>query len=645
MSRQRAAAVPAGSTLSWDAATTATVAIARMTITILFAAGIAAHAVVFLALPVGIIYDIRRTMSKSVDVSRAKLAHSRAVVRATGCHPPLPPVGDAAAAAAYVATIAAHEATYDSVVNVTAAGLAGLFGDGFTPAVAALTHTHWAICAQAAVGVADAERVVRLPIDGVMVATAIGRTLAAGLAALGPVTTIVVSMATSFWIFPSLSVSMLLLSGVVLVWRLSNTVDKWTGSGGGRGGRGWLSRGSCVEGKGAAEWDRDARFADTCGRRGCRGKDAAGQGDDDAASAGEADECEADDSPRSSAGTQSPNQATAAAEVSAAPAVGWVWKLLSMAAEKGRQRGDPDDEAGIRSSIDGGRTAVGVRLAAADEEARGSGGSGGGNQDRAQRDPVTLRCGGDVQGRAQRNAVTLDKGAADVGDRGRHRDAVVASDGEELRPAADERWGVMDEGADEDPYDDEWDGYDDDDDAVDDTVFPADVDDVNPADAGFDDVDPVDGDADVHGDYDDDDDAGDDSDYAADGVVHVGHDYDDYATDDIDYPADGGDSDESGRWEEQYPADRGADRRHRPVTALDRRHCADDDAVTIPSDGEVIGGDARRRRGRRRAASPPPPLLPPTLPRPPTPPLPSVAPRAAAVRLRRTTRRRTATQR
>lgn len=242
MSRQRAAAVPAGSTLSWDAATTATVAIARMTITILFAAGIAAHAVVFLALPVGIIYDIRRTMSKSVDVSRAKLAHSRAVVRATGCHPPLPPVGDAAAAAAYVATIAAHEATYDSVVNVTAAGLAGLFGDGFTPAVAALTHTHWAICAQAAVGVADAERVVRLPIDGVMVATAIGRTLAAGLAALGPVTTIVVSMATSFWIFPSLSVSMLLLSGRPVCRHLRTTGMSGQGCGGTRRRRRRLSR-------------------------------------------------------------------------------------------------------------------------------------------------------------------------------------------------------------------------------------------------------------------------------------------------------------------------------------------------------------------------------------------------------------------
>lgn len=628
MSRQRAPAVPAGSALSWGAATTATVAIARMTITILFAAGIAAHAVVFLALPVGIIYDIRRAMAKSVDVSRAKLAHSRAVVRATGCHPPLPPVGDAAAAAAYVATIAAHEATYDSVVNVTAAGQAGLFGDGFTSAAAALTHTHWAICAQAAVGVADAERVVRLPIDGVMVATAIGRTLAAGLAALGPVTTIVVSMATSFWIFPSLSVSMLMLSGVVLVWRLSNTVDRWTGSRGGGGGRSCLSRGSHVKGKEVAEREQDARFAETRGRRGGHGDGVAGQRvDEDAASAGEADECEANDAPRSSAGAQSPRRATVAAAVSAAPIVGWVRKLLSMAAEKRRQFRDPD-EAGIRPSVGGGNTAAGVRPAAADEETWGSGGSGG-------------HC----EGRAQRDAGTLDEEVPDVGDGGRHRDAVVASDGEELCPAADDCWGITDDGADEDPYEDEWDGYDDDDDAVDDTGYPADVEDVDPADTGFDDVNPADADVDAGRDYDDDDDAVHDAEYAADGDVDVGHDYEDYATDDNDYPADGGEWDESGEWAEQHRADRVAHRRHRPVAALDRRHCADDDTIAIPSDGEAVGGDARRRNGRRRAASPPPPLLPPTVPRLPTQPLPSAAPRAAAVTPRRNTRRRTATRR
>ncbi|KAK1864635.1 hypothetical protein I4F81_007179 [Pyropia yezoensis] len=219
MTRPHDIPAPSRLVLSWNAATTATVAIARLTITVLFAAGIAAHAVVFLALPLGILFDVRRTVSKAMDVARTTVAHNRATARATGCHPPLPPFDNAAAASAYVATVAANAATSESVVNRTAAGLAGLFGDGFTAAAAALTPTHWGMCLEAAIGMADSERVVWLPLGGEMVATAIGRTLAAGVAALGPVTTMAASMAASFWIFPSLSASALMLSGVAVAWR------------------------------------------------------------------------------------------------------------------------------------------------------------------------------------------------------------------------------------------------------------------------------------------------------------------------------------------------------------------------------------------------------------------------------------------
>ncbi|GAB0497044.1 hypothetical protein MMPV_008367 [Pyropia vietnamensis] len=209
-------ASPSRFVLSWDAATRATDAIARLTITILFTAGIAAHAVVFLALPVGILYDIRRMVAKSMDVARATVAHSRATVQAIGCHPALPPVGYHAAASAYVATVAGNAATSESVINRTEAGLMGLFGDGFTAAVAALTPSHWGMCVDAAIEIADSERVMWLPIGGEMVATAIGRTFAAGVAAFGPVTTLVASMAASFWIFPSLSASALMLDSTGL---------------------------------------------------------------------------------------------------------------------------------------------------------------------------------------------------------------------------------------------------------------------------------------------------------------------------------------------------------------------------------------------------------------------------------------------
>lgn len=600
MTRPCVAPAPPRLVLSWDAATTATVAIARLTITILFAAGLAAHAVVFLALPVGILYDIRRTVAKSMDVARATVAHSRATVRATGCHPPLPPVGYAAAASAYVATVAAHAATSESVVNRTAAGLAGLFGDGFTAAAAALTPTHWGMCIEAAVGMADSERVVWLPIGGEMVATAIGRTLAAGVAALGPVTTMAASMAASFWIFPSLSASALMLSGVAVAWRISKTVDKWAGgtvdkwAGGGAGGRG---EGGIVHDfhsrrRGPMEWE-DARFADTWRRRRSRARRAVSRpADKDAASAGEREglalgsdgreaaaspavspvaiETEAGDSPRSSDGAQSLLPAAVATAVHAAPTVGWVRKLMAVAAGKGRQCRILDDKGGPLASVDGGKSVAGGH------------------------------------GRVQRAPIIFDGEIADDGGSGRHRLAVVASDGGERRPVTDECLDVTDDGTDGDSYDDEWDCYNDGDAAADDIDYPTDDD--------------------------DDDDVGDDK---------------GYATDDNDHPAEGDDWNERGWWEAQHPVDRvAADRRRRPAGSPDRRRCADDDAGAIPSDGEAVAGDARGRSRPRRGASQPPlraPTPPPPLPLPPPPPPPTV-PRAV-VAPRRTSRRRAAARR
>lgn len=597
MTRPHDIPTPSRLVLSWNAATTATVAIARLTITVLFAAGIAAHAVVFLALPLGILFDVRRTVSKAMDVARTTVAHNRATARATGCHPPLPPFDNAAAASAYVATVAANAATSESVVNRTAAGLAGLFGDGFTAAAAALTPTHWGMCLEAAIGMADSERVVWLPLGGEMVATAIGRTLAAGVAALGPVTTMAASMAASFWIFPSLSASALMLSGVAVAWRLSKSVDRWwtrgtadKGAGAGVGGRGecGLVHECHARRRGPVEWE-DARFANTWTRRRGRGRRAVRRpADEDTSSAGvEEDiapdrdgreaaaspaaspmavETEADVSPRTSSGAQSSRPTAVAAAVPAAPTVGWVWKLMAVAAGKGWQCRDSDNKRGVRSSVGGANTAAGGH------------------------------------GRAQGAAVTIGRGSADGGGSGRQRDAVLASDGEELRPAADERWGVAGDGADGDSYDDEWDGYEDGDAVAGDTDYPTD----------------------------DDDDVVDDN---------------DYATDEDDYPADGDDWDERGEWEARHPADQvAADRRRGPAGSLDRRRCDDDDAGAIPSDGEAVGEDARHRHRPRRASLPPlREPTPPPLPPPPPSQLPTV-PRAA-VAPRRTPRLRTAARR